>query len=44
MALRIGSFLGNGPQLWLDMQNKLDLWKAGQKLGDHLPTKYARAA
>lgn len=24
LALRIGNFLGNGPQLWLEMQSKFD--------------------
>lgn len=28
MALRIGEFLGNGPELWLRMQQDYDLWQA----------------
>src|SRR5262249_32761342 len=28
MALRIGKFCGNGPELWLDMQQACDLWEA----------------
>lgn len=36
MALRLGTLLGNGAQLWLDMQNKFDLWKAQAKLLDEL--------
>jgi addiction module HigA family antidote len=28
MALRIGEFLGNGPELWLRMQQDYDLWHA----------------
>jgi len=28
MALRIGAFLGNGPELWLRMQQDYDLWQA----------------
>lgn len=28
MALRIGEFLGNGPELWLRMQQDYDLWRA----------------
>ena len=34
MALRLGALLGNGPQLWLDMQSKYDLWRAQSKLQD----------
>ena len=36
MALRLGKLLGNGPQLWLDMQIKHDLWQARAKLNDGL--------
>ena len=32
MALRLGTFLGNGAQLWLDMQTKFDLWQAEARL------------
>jgi antitoxin HigA-1 len=32
MALRVGRFLGNGPELWLAMQQKYDLWKAQEHL------------
>lgn len=32
MALRLGTLLGNGAQLWLDMQTKFDLWQAEAKL------------
>jgi plasmid maintenance system antidote protein VapI len=28
--------LGNGAQLWLDMQSKYDLWQAEAKLHDEL--------
>ena len=28
MALRLGVLLGNGAQLWVDMQTKYDLWQA----------------
>lgn len=45
MALRLGAFFGNGPQLWLDMQVRRDLWLAEQHLAGHLPKRYeARAA
>lgn len=33
MALRIGKFCGNGPELWLTMQQACDLWEARQELG-----------
>ena len=26
LALRIGTFLGNGPQIWIEMQSKFDLF------------------
>jgi addiction module HigA family antidote len=32
MALRLGTLLGNGAQLWLDMQTQFDLWQAQTKL------------
>lgn len=32
MALRLGALLGNGAQLWVDMQTKHDLWQAEAKL------------
>jgi len=32
MAVRIGKFCGNGPELWLGMQQAVDLWDAQQKL------------
>ena len=36
VALRLGTLLGNGAQLWLDMQAQFDLWQAKTKLGDEL--------
>ena len=36
MALRLGALLGNGAQLWLDMQTKFDLWQAEAKIHDEL--------
>ena len=36
MALRLGTLLGNGAQLWLDMQTRYDLWQAEAKLHDEL--------
>jgi addiction module HigA family antidote len=31
MAIRIGKALGNSPQLWLNLQQKVDIWDAVQK-------------
>jgi addiction module HigA family antidote len=36
IALRLGTLLGNGAQLWLDMQTQFDLWQAQAKLHDEL--------
>ena len=36
MALRLGTFLGNGAQFWLDMQTKFDLWQAEARIHDEL--------
>jgi addiction module HigA family antidote len=32
MALRLGKFCGNGPDLWISMQQAYDLWKASKKV------------
>ena len=32
MALRIGKFAGNGPELWLNLQQNYDLWHAEKRL------------
>lgn len=32
MALRIGKFAGNGPELWVRMQQNYDLWHAKKKM------------
>ncbi len=37
-ALRLGALLGNGPQLWIDMQSRYDLWIAQAKLQEVLAT------
>jgi addiction module HigA family antidote len=34
MALRLGKLCGNGPLLWLRMQQAHDLWKAERDLAD----------
>ena len=31
MALRVGKWVGNGPEIWLRMQGQYDLWQARQK-------------
>ena len=31
MAMRLGKALGNGPQVWLRMQQTLDLWELAQQ-------------
>ena len=36
MALRIGKFAGNGPGVWLRMQQAYDLWHAENKMADKL--------
>jgi antitoxin HigA-1 len=32
MALRLGKFCGNGPTIWLRMQQRYDLWRAEQAM------------
>ena len=32
MALRLGKFAGNGPALWLRMQQAFDLWHTEQRM------------
>ena len=47
MALRLGKFCGNGPGLWLRMQQAYDLWHAERALKAEIakiPTAKARAA
>ncbi len=36
MALRIGKFAGNGPGLWLRMQQAYDLWYAENRMTEEL--------
>jgi addiction module HigA family antidote len=33
-AVKIGRFLGNGPDLWLKLQVKYDLWMAEQSMSE----------
>jgi addiction module HigA family antidote len=47
MALRLGKFCGNGPGLWLRMQQAHDLWhaeRALRKVVAKIPTAKAKAA
>jgi antitoxin HigA-1 len=44
MAVRVGKLCGNGPRVWLAMQQAHDLWKAERSLGEQLariPTLHA---
>ena len=36
MALRIGKFAGNGPELWLRMQQAYDLWHVERRMENEL--------
>jgi addiction module HigA family antidote len=36
MALRLGRYFGNGPQLWLNVQQDYDLWHAERALSGEL--------
>ena len=36
MALRLGKFCGNGPDIWLRMQDAYDLWHAERALRKEL--------
>jgi addiction module HigA family antidote len=38
MAVRLGKFCGNGPGIWLRMQQAHDLWKAERDLADIVAT------
>jgi addiction module HigA family antidote len=47
MAIRLGKFCGNGPELWLRMQQAYDLWHAQRALKAQIariPTAKPRAA
>ena len=43
MALRVGKWVGNGPEIWLRMQGQYDLWQA-KKEGDPKVKKAKRPA
>jgi len=36
MALRLGKFCGNGPGLWLRLQQDYDLWRTGKRIAAEL--------
>jgi addiction module HigA family antidote len=47
MAVRLGRFCGNGPGLWLRMQQAYDLWHAERELGgklERIPVHHASSA
>ena len=47
MAMRLGRYFGNGPDLWLNMQKAVDMWdaiKANQKAYLGIKPLKARAA
>jgi len=46
MALRLGRFCGNGPGLWMRMQQAFDLWQAQSELTgelDRIPVHHVAA-
>ena len=43
MAMRLGRLLGNGPEIWLRMQQTLDLWELA-KHGDYAKIQTLKAA
>ena len=45
MALRLGTFCGNGPDSWIRMQEAHDLWHAERRIADELASiKTAKVA
>ncbi|PPQ31150.1 HigA family addiction module antitoxin [Rhodopila globiformis] len=44
MAVRVGKLCGNGPRVWLAMQQARDLWQAERAMADilaRIPTMHA---
>lgn len=42
MAVRLGKLCGNGPRLWLNLQNAYDLWHAERRVDTRaIPTLHA---
>lgn len=45
MALRLGKFCGNGPDLWIRMQEAYDLWHTARRISGELASiKTAKVA
>ncbi|MES1244265.1 MAG: HigA family addiction module antitoxin [Acidobacteriota bacterium] len=44
MAVRLGKFCGNGPGIWLRLQQGHDLWHAEHRLGEELKKIPAHSA
>ena len=44
MALRLGKFCGNCPEVWLNMQMNRDLWDAKQAIADQIDSIKTQAA
>lgn len=44
MALRLGQYLGTGPELWVRMQSSYDLWKAERAFGKQIRREVEKAA
>lgn len=47
MAIRLGKLCGNGPDLWINMQKKVELWDAAREMAaeiEKIPTMRAHAA
>ncbi len=44
MALRLGHWCGNGPHLWLRLQERFDLWHAQRRLAHTLARIPSHAA
>jgi addiction module HigA family antidote len=44
MAVRLGKFCGNGPELWLRMQAAYDLWHAEKRLRAEVKRIHTRRA
>jgi antitoxin HigA-1 len=41
LAIRLGKAMGNGPQLWLNLQQKVDIWEAmrrNEEVYDRIPS------
>ncbi|GAB0114939.1 HigA family addiction module antitoxin [Acidisoma sp. C75] len=44
MAVRLGKLCGDGPRIWLAMQQEHDLWQAERDLAEEIETIPTRAA